>query len=138
MVSTQRDPATPADRAPIDLDHPDLMDVYERGDRIVQMVRSAGGGIFTIVLLVNGPILGIDSPHFTLSGLGLCALVLASALAALASTRTLGHRPWISWFTITIDVVVLTISGFLLGGAGSIMPAVLLVVIALNGVRLVS
>lgn len=109
---------------------------FDRGDRIVQFVRVGGAAVFALVVLINGPLLGVDPPRFTGIGLGLAGLILLSGLSIMAVARR-GISPyWFSYVAVVIDCAAITTLGVMAGGARTHLATLLLVVVALNGLRL--
>jgi class 3 adenylate cyclase len=109
---------------------------FDRGDRIVQFVRVGGAAVFGLVVLINGPLLGVDPPAFTAIGLGLAALILLSGLAVMGAARR-GLSPlWLAYVAVVIDCAAITTLGVMAGGARTHLSTLLLVVVALNGLRL--
>jgi class 3 adenylate cyclase len=109
---------------------------FAKGDRIVQFVRTGGAAVFALVVLINGPVLGADPMSFTLTGLLLAALIGGSGLAIMALARRGTSVLWLAYIAVFIDVGAITTLGVIAGGARTHLPTLLLVVVALNGLRL--
>jgi hypothetical protein len=109
---------------------------FDRGDRIVQFVRVGGAAVFALVVLINGPLLGVDPPRFTGIGLGLAGLILASGLAVMGLARRGIDARWLAYLAVLIDCAAITTLGVMAGGARTHLATLLLVVVALNGLRL--
>lgn len=109
---------------------------FAKGDRIVQFVRTGGAAVFALVVIINGPVLGADPMSFTLTGLLLAALIGGSGLAIMALARRGTNVGWLAYLAVLIDVGAITTLGVIAGGARTHLPTLLLVVVALNGLRL--
>lgn len=109
---------------------------FARGDRIVQFVRTGGAAVFALVVVINGPLLGADPVAFTVTGLLLAALIGGSGLAIMAVARRGHHLPALAYVAVLIDCIAITTLGVIAGGARTHLPTLLLVVVALNGLRL--
>lgn len=105
----------------------------DRAERIVNLVRLGAGLLFLPVLLVNGPVLGVDPPALTARLLGLSVMIAGTAALLL-------WRPspsvWASAAAIAVDVFAIATAGALSGGIQTHMSSLLLVIIALAGLRL--
>lgn len=121
--------------APLDPSLLAALDGFRRGDRIVQLVRLAGAAVFFLVVLINGPLLGVDPPAFWVRALGLATLIGGSAAVFLQFNR--GRPPrWVPWLSVVVDVVAITALGLMAGGARTHLATALLLVVAMNGLRL--
>ncbi len=107
--------------------------VRDRAERIVNLVRLGAGLLFLPVLVLNGPVLGVDPPRLSLQLAGLSLLIAGSAALLLwRPTRSVGA----GLAAIAVDVFAIAAAGTLSGGIQTHMGALLLVIIALAGLRL--
>jgi class 3 adenylate cyclase len=109
---------------------------FAKGDRIVQFVRTGGAAVFALVVIINGPVLGADPMSFTITGLILAALIGGSGIGIMSAARRGHHLPWLAYLAVLIDCIAITTLGVIAGGARTHLPTLLLVVVALNGLRL--
>ncbi len=86
--------------------------------------------------MINGPILGVDPLSFTLIGLGAAAAVAASALVVRGHDGDHPRARQAATAAIGVDVAAVTALGLLAGGAHTHLSTLLLLIVALTGLRL--
>jgi len=107
-----------------------------QGNRLLHRIRVAGGVLFTIVLLLNGPVLGMDSPEYTRQMVPICSAIWVTGAIALLFARR-GRVPmWLNFVTTTVDVAVVVFIGLGDMGARGSMPIMFFIVIGLTALLL--
>jgi adenylate cyclase len=106
------------------------------GLRAMHRVRFTGYVAFTCVILLTGPILGIDPIQFTIKGMLLCSLGLLSAWLVLHSLQRGPPPEWMAYLAIPVDVGNVLVVAWLLGGVGTTAPLVFFVVVVMHGLLL--
>jgi class 3 adenylate cyclase len=109
---------------------------FARGNRVVQFVRVGGAAVFGLVVFINGPVLGVDPAGFTFVGLALAGLILVSGVSVMAFARRGWHPAWAPYAAVLVDCAAITTLGVMAGGANTHLATLLLIVVALNGLRL--
>lgn len=106
------------------------------GLRAMHRVRFTGYIAFSAVIFLTGPVLQIDPIEFTLLGLGICGLGFLSAWLVLRALHRGPPREWLAYAAVPIDVGIVMILAFILGGAGTTAPLVFFIVVVMHGLLL--
>ena len=99
-------------------------------------VRLSAYLAFAGVILLTGPVLGIDPIAFTLRGGGICGLGAASAWLVLRAVRGGPPREWMAYVAVPVDVGAVVFVALLLGGIDTTAPLVFFVVVVMHGLLL--
>jgi len=99
-------------------------------------VRLSAYIAFTGVILLTGPVLGIDPIEFTLWGGGVCALGASSAWLVLRAVRIGPPPEWMAYVAVPVDVGAVVFVALLLGGIDTTAPLVFFVVVVMHGLLL--
>jgi adenylate cyclase len=91
---------------------------------------------FAGVILLTGPVLGIDPVAFTLRGGGICALGAASAWLVLRAVHGAPPQEWMAYVAVPVDVAAVVFVALLLGGIDTTAPLVFFVVVVMHGLLL--
>lgn len=104
----------------------------------LHLVRLVAGGVFGLVTVLVGPILGIDPPARSLPLLALAVVLSGSAAMSLWRLRHGGAIGGLATglFYAVLDTTIVTVVGLLLGGVNTSLPLLYTAVIAAHALRL--